>query len=60
MHEKEIDIMSQILQQNNLGDFIPEGAKKKKLEYLNPKNDNSIHSFISIKSSLDAWIVDSG
>ena len=28
--KKKIDLMSQILQQNNLGDRIPEGAKKKK------------------------------
>jgi hypothetical protein len=28
--QKQIDLMSQILQQNNLGDRIPEGAKKKK------------------------------
>ena len=28
--QKKIDLMSQILHQNNLGDHIPEGAKKKK------------------------------
>jgi hypothetical protein len=33
MHaKKKLDMMSQILQQNNLGDCIPEGAKKKKPE----------------------------
>jgi hypothetical protein len=31
MH-KQIDLMTQILQQNNLGDRIPEGAQKKKPE----------------------------
>jgi hypothetical protein len=35
--QKQIDMMSQILQQNNLGDHIPEGAKKKKPEDLNSK-----------------------
>jgi hypothetical protein len=59
MHEKKIDLMSQILQQNNLGDRIPKGAKKKKPEYLNSKKGNSRHALISIKSSLDAWIIDS-
>jgi hypothetical protein len=41
MHEKKIDIISQILQQNNLGDRIPEGAKKKKPEDLNSNKGNS-------------------
>ena len=59
--QKQIDMMSQILQKNNLGDRIPEGAKKKKkLEDLNFKKGNSRHAFIAINSSLDAWIVDSG
>jgi hypothetical protein len=58
--QKQIDLMSQILQQNNLGDHIPEGAKKKKPEDLNSKKGNSSHALISINSSLDAWIVDSG
>ena len=52
--------MSQIFQQNNLGDRIPEGAKKKKPEYLNSKKGNSSHALIAINSSPDAWIVDSG
>jgi hypothetical protein len=60
MHAKKIDLMSQILQQNNLGDRIPEGAKKKKPEDQNPKKDNSSHALIAINSSLDAWIIDSG
>jgi hypothetical protein len=58
--QKQIDLMSQILQQNNLGDRIPEGAKKKNPEDLNSKKDNSSHALISINSSLDSWIVDSG
>jgi hypothetical protein len=60
MHEKKKDMMSQILQKNNLGDRIPEGAKKKKPEALNSRNDNSSHALIAINSSPDAWIVDSG
>jgi hypothetical protein len=58
--KKKIDLMSQILQQNNLGDHIPEGAKKKKLEDMNSKKDSSRHALIAINSSLDAWIIDSG
>jgi hypothetical protein len=52
--------MIQILQQNNLGDHILKGAKKKKSEDQHPKKYNSSHALISINSSLDAWIVDSG
>jgi hypothetical protein len=52
--------MAQIIQQNNLGDRIPKGAKKKKLEDQNPKKDNSSHALIAINSSPDAWIIDSG
>ena len=44
MHEKKIDMMSQILQQNNLGDCILEYANKKKPEDLNSKKDNSSNS----------------
>jgi hypothetical protein len=58
--QEKIDLMSQILQQNNLGDRIPEGAKKKKPEDLNSKKGNSSHALIAINSSPDAWIVDSG
>jgi hypothetical protein len=58
--QKKINMMSQILQQNNLGDRICEGAKKKKPEDLNSKKDNSSHALIAINSSLDAWIIDSG
>jgi hypothetical protein len=58
--QTQIDIMSQIFQQNKLGDRIPEGSKKKKPEDLNPKKGNSSHALIAINSSPDAWIVDSG
>jgi hypothetical protein len=52
--QKQIDLMSQILQQNNLGDRIPEDAKMKKPEDLNSKKGNSSHALIAINSSLDA------
>jgi hypothetical protein len=55
----KIDLISQILQQNNLGHCIPEGAKKKKPEDLNSKKGNSSHALIAIKSSPDDWIIDS-
>jgi hypothetical protein len=58
--QKKIDLMSQILQQNNLGYRIPEGAKKKNPGDLNSKKGNSSHALIAINSSPDAWIVDSG
>jgi hypothetical protein len=58
--QNKIYLMSQILQQNNLGDRIPEGAKKKKPKDLNSKKVNYIHALISINSSPDSWIVDSG
>jgi hypothetical protein len=58
--QKKIDLLTQILQKNNLGYCIPEGAKKKKPEDQNPKKGNSSHALIAISSSLDAWIVDSG
>jgi hypothetical protein len=57
--QRQIDIMTKIIQQRNLEDRIPEGAKKKKLEYHNPKKGNSSHSLISINPSPDAWIIDS-
>jgi hypothetical protein len=57
--QNKIDIMSQILQQNNLGDRIPEGSKNKKPEDQNSKKGKSSHALISINSSPDAWIVDS-
>jgi hypothetical protein len=58
--KKKIDMMSQIIQKNNLGYRIPEGSKKKKPEDPNSKKGNSSHAFISINSSPDTWIIDSG
>jgi hypothetical protein len=58
--KKKLDLMSQIIQQNNLGDHILEGAKKKKPDDPNSKKGNSSHALIAINSSPDAWIVDSG
>ena len=58
--KKKIDLMTQIIQKNNLGDHIHEGAKKKKLQDQNPKKGNSSHALIAINSSLYAWIIDSG
>jgi hypothetical protein len=58
--QKKIDLMSQILHQNNLGDRIPKGAKKKNPKDPNSKKGNSSHALIVINSSSDAWIVDSG
>jgi hypothetical protein len=52
--------MAQIIQQKNLGYRIPEGSKKKKPEYQYPKKYNSSHALIAIKSSSNAWIIDSG
>jgi hypothetical protein len=51
--------MPQILHKKNLGDRIPEGAKKKKPKDPNSKKGNSSHALIAINSSPDAWIVDS-
>jgi hypothetical protein len=58
--QKQIDLMTQILQQNNLGDRILEGAKKKKREDQNPKKGNSSHALIDINSSPEAYIIDLG
>jgi hypothetical protein len=52
--------MTQILQQNNLGDCIPEGSKNKKPEDQNPKKGNSGYALIVIDSSPNVWIVDLG
>jgi hypothetical protein len=57
--QKQIDLMSQILQKKNLGDRIPKGAKKKKPKDPNSKKGNSSHALIAINSSPNAWIVDS-
>jgi hypothetical protein len=58
--KKNIYLMSQLLHQSNLGDHIPEGAKKKKPKDLNSKKGNSSHALIAINSSPDAWIINSG
>jgi hypothetical protein len=58
--QKKIDLMSQILQEKNLGDRNPEGAKKKKPKDPNSKKGNSSHPLIAINSYPDAWIIDSG
>ena len=58
--QKQIYLMNQILQKNNLGYHIPEGAKKKKPEDPNSKKGNSGNALIAINSSLDTWIIDSG
>jgi hypothetical protein len=60
MYEIEIDVMTQILHHNNLGDHIPEDSKNKTLEDKNRKKGNSSHALISINSAPDAWIVYSG
>jgi hypothetical protein len=57
--KKTIDLMVQTLQQNNLGDCIPENAKKKPGDKA-PQNRGNSHALISIHSSPDAWILDSG
>jgi hypothetical protein len=57
--KKHINLMTQVLQNNNLGDFIPERAKKKKEEYHVPNKGNH-HVMVAINSSFDSWIIDSG
>ena len=52
--------MTQILHLKKLGDHIPEGSKKKKTKDQNPNKDNSSHALISMNSSPNAWIIDSG
>jgi len=48
---KQINLMTQILQKNNLGDQIPKGAKKK-LEDHAPKGNH--HVLVVVHSSPDA------
>jgi hypothetical protein len=57
--KKQIDLMTQVLQKNNLGDFIPEGSKKKKEEDNVPKKGNH-HALVAINSSSDSSIIYSG
>jgi hypothetical protein len=57
--KKLIDLMTLVLQKNNLGDFIPKGAKKKKEEYHAPNKGNH-HALVAINSSSHSWIIDFG
>jgi hypothetical protein len=50
--------MAQTLQQNNLGNFIPKGVKKRKEEDPSPKKGNH-HALVAINSSSISWIIDS-
>jgi hypothetical protein len=50
--KKQIDLMAQPLQQNNLGNFIPEGVKKRKEEVHAPKKGNH-DALVAINSSSD-------
>jgi hypothetical protein len=56
--KKHIDLMTQVLQRNNLGDFIPKGSKKKKEEDHASKRGKN-HALVAINSSYDSWIIDS-
>ena len=51
--------MAHILQKHNLGDHIPEGAKKNPKDHALGKGKSN-HALIAINSSPYAWIVDSG
>jgi hypothetical protein len=53
--KKQIDLMAHALQQNNLGNFIPEGFKKQKEYYHAPKKGN-YHALVAVNSSFDSWI----
>jgi hypothetical protein len=57
--KKQINLMGHVLQQNNLGNFIPKGVKKQKEEDPAPKKGNH-HALVAINSSYDSWIIDSG
>jgi hypothetical protein len=57
--KRPINLMAQALQQNNLGNFIPEGVKKLKEEDHAPKKGNN-HALVAINSSSDSWIIDYG
>jgi hypothetical protein len=49
--KKKIDLLTQILQNNNLGDQIPEGSKKN-LEDHAPKGNH--HALVFVHSSPNA------
>eukprot|EP00253_Pinus_taeda_P001912 PITA_01912 len=57
--KKQIDQMAEILQKHNLGDHIPQGAKKKTEDPPHGRGNN-FHALVAINSSPDAWIIDSG
>jgi hypothetical protein len=57
--KKHFDIMTHVLQKNNIGDFIPEVNKKKKEVDHAPKKGNH-HALVAINSSSDSWIIDYG
>jgi hypothetical protein len=50
--QKQIDLMSQILQRKYLADRIPKGAKNKKPKDLNLKKDNSSHALHQLLSQF--------
>jgi hypothetical protein len=56
---KQIDLMAQVLQQNNLGNFIPGGVKKQK-EEDHASNKGNHHALAEINSSYDSRIIDYG
>jgi hypothetical protein len=57
--KKHINLMAQALQHNNLGNFTPEGVKKKKEEDHAPKKGNH-HALVAINSSSNSWMIDFG
>jgi hypothetical protein len=57
--KKEIDLMTWVLHENNLGEFILKGTKKKEEEDHAPKTGNH-HAMVAINSSYDSWIIYSG
>ena len=57
--KKTIDLMAEKLQQNNLGDHIPENPNKNSGEKA-PKPRGNGHAFIYLHSTSQEWIIDSG
>jgi hypothetical protein len=57
--KKTIEIMEKTLQQNNVGDYIPENAKKKPIEKA-LENQGNVNALIAINYSQNAWIIDLG
>jgi hypothetical protein len=54
--KKKIDLMAEVLQHNNLGNFIPKGVKKQKEEDPTPNKGNN-HALVAINSSYDSWMI---